>query len=82
MVDQDNSGLSQDRFDLLNEINAVEQDVAALFKRTLNLVGAGGTNESTRQAMLARTEFETAFMRLVRGVEQPVSPWVKITPHA
>jgi hypothetical protein len=69
--------LSEAEIGLMNEIKTKEGDVAALFKRIYKVIGANGTNEGTRQAMLARSEFEMAFMRLVRAVAQPASPWGK-----
>jgi hypothetical protein len=69
--------LSQIEIDLMNEIKGKEREFAGLFKRVLDIIGANGPNEGTRQAHLARGEFEMAFMRLVRSVAQPVSPWVK-----
>jgi len=64
----------------MNQIKGSEHDVAALLARILEAV-AGRTGplaaETGRQAAIARTEFESAFMRLNRAVAAPVSPWTR-----
>jgi hypothetical protein len=64
--------LSYEEIGLMNEIKAKEAEVAALHSRVSALVGR---TEGGRQASIARTEFEHAFMRLVRAVAQPATPW-------
>ena len=70
--------LSQAEIDLMNEIKAKEREVADLFRRIGdvhdNIVFHNG--EGTRQLSIARTEFESAFMRMVRAVARPETPWV------
>ena len=57
---------------LMNRIKAKEAEVAEL----LNEVRGGApVGEPQRQASIAATAFEEAFMRLVRVVARPVSPW-------
>ena len=70
--------LDQQDINLMNAIKAKEQDVAALLQHVQSYLGGGQgrAGEALRQAAIARTEFEHAFMRLVRAVAQPVSPWV------
>lgn len=70
--------LTQDETDLINEIKDAESAIARLVVQVQhNAYGteAGAQGEALRQAAIARTEFEHAFMRLVRSVAQPVSPW-------
>lgn len=64
--------LSQEEIDLMNEIKAKEAEIAAIYQRVSALVGR---TDGGRQASIARTEFEHAFMRLVRAVAQPATPW-------
>lgn len=65
--------LSQGEIDLMNEIKAVEAQVADLHMKIADLVH--GPGDAGRQAALARTDFEAGFMRLLRAVAQPHSPW-------
>lgn len=72
--------LSQAEIDLMNEIKAKEADIAALYAKVQSMhvaqADAGGKiSDASRQASIARTEFESAFMRLVRSVARPASPW-------
>jgi hypothetical protein len=68
--------LSQAEIDLMNEIKAAEATVAALVLRVQHGQALAGISEGSRQAAIARTELEGGFMRLVRAVAQPASPWV------
>jgi hypothetical protein len=82
--------LTQDEIDLMNEIKAHEAATAALLGKVRKLHAApcgvpadplaraahfAAGNEPARQLSIARTEFEGAFMRLVRSVAQPATPW-------
>lgn len=81
--------LSQAEIDLMNEIKATEVVVAELFGRVASLAAERSTAnpaaprgpiahieiEACRQRSVARQEFESAFMRLVRSVARPASPW-------
>lgn len=64
--------LSESEVALMNRIKAKEAEMAELVQLVRNTVPAG---EPQRQAAIAATVFEEAFMRLVRAVAQPVSPW-------
>jgi hypothetical protein len=57
---------------LMNSIKAKEAEVAELVQLVRNTVEPG---EPQRQAAIAVTVFEEAFMRLVRAVARPASPW-------
>lgn len=69
--------LSEAEIALMNEIKAHEKQTAELLSRVFAVARAtsDGPNEGTRQAAIAKTEFEHAFMRLVRAVARPASPW-------
>jgi hypothetical protein len=67
--------LSQAEIDLMNEVKAAEATVADLYRRVSATIGSY-TGDGGRQAAIARTELESGFMRLVRAVAQPASPWV------
>lgn len=73
--------LSQAEVDLMNEIKAKEVEVAALFKAVTDHAvqtctpSAPDIIDACRQRAVARQEFESAFMRLVRSVARPQSPW-------
>ena len=79
--------LTQAEIDMKNEIALAESDVATLWQRakdvvTHHILSSHDTkpeelHEAMRQASLARTHFEQAFMHLSRAVLRPVSPWVK-----
>lgn len=64
--------LSESEVALMNRIKAKEAEMAELVHLVRNTVPAG---EPQRQAAIAASVFEEAFMRLVRAVAQPVSPW-------
>lgn len=72
--------LSQADIDLMNDIKAHETATAALLHRVQSNCNASaphaGKADAGRQVSIARTEFEAAFMRLVRAVAQPVTPWI------
>jgi len=73
--------LSQTEIDLMNAIKAEEPEVAALYQQVQKVhiaqAEAGEKiNDASRQASIARTEFEHAFMRLGRSVAGPASPWI------
>lgn len=57
---------------LMNRIKAKEAELSELVQLVRNTVPAG---EPQRQAAIATTVFEEAFMRLVRAVARPASPW-------
>jgi hypothetical protein len=65
--------LTQAEVDAMNKIKAMEAAVAALHAEVVAILPE--RSEATRQAAVARTEFEHAFMRLVRSVAQPTTPW-------
>lgn len=65
--------LTQAEIDAMNKIKAAEANIAALHAEIVAILPE--RSEATRQAALARTEFEHAFMRLARSVAQPVTPW-------
>ncbi len=74
--------LSQAEIDLMNAIKAKESEVAELYRQVQQVhvaqADAGEKiNDASRQASIARTEFEHAFMRLVRSVARPASPWIR-----
>lgn len=56
----------------MNAIKAKEAEVAELVRDVRDAAPAG---EPRRQAAIAATAFEEAFMRLVRAVARPASPW-------
>jgi hypothetical protein len=64
--------LSDSDVAMMNRIKATEADMAELVNLVRGTVPAG---EPQRQVALAVTAFEEAYMRLVRAVAQPVSPW-------
>lgn len=64
--------LTQVEIDMMNEIKAKEAEVAAMFHRVSGVIERG---EPSRQAAIAKTEFEHAFMRLVRSIARPATPW-------
>jgi hypothetical protein len=64
--------LTEGEIALMNRIKAKEAEMAEL----LNLVRVTApAGEPQRQIARAVTAFEEAFMRTVRAVAQPVSPW-------
>lgn len=75
--------LSEAEIALMNEIKAHEQKTADLHRRVVAVIGPpavedvydSDVSERRRQAAIAKTEFEHAFMRLVRVVANPISPW-------
>lgn len=84
--------LTQAEIDMKNAIANTEAIVADVWEKAralavANIVGSKTTttrpdelHESMRQAALARTCFEQAFMHLSRCVLRPVSPWAKENP--
>lgn len=66
--------LTDNEIAMMNRIKAREAELADLVRLVRAAAGAG---EPQRQAALAVTAFEDGFMRLVRAVAQPVSPWVQ-----
>ena len=77
--------LSEDEIALLNEVKAAEALVARLHERiTVMAIRranepslAAAHHDTPRQAAIAKTEFEGAFMRLARAVADPATPWRK-----
>lgn len=68
--------LTDAEIDLMNEIKAHEAKTALLLARIRAQIGGKPSSpDAQRQASIARTEFEGAFMRLARAVAQPVTPW-------
>lgn len=66
--------LTEAEIALMNTIKAREAELAELLT---SIRGAAPVGEPQRQAALAATAFEEGFMRLVRVVARPVSPWVR-----
>ena len=75
--------LTQAEIDVMNEIKAHEKATAELHRKVAALIGPPSNedrydseiSERRRNVAIARTEFETAFMRLVRSVARPATPW-------
>lgn len=75
--------LTQAEIDMMNEIKAHEKATAELHRKVAALIGPPSNedrydseiSERRRNVAIARTEFETAFMRLVRSVARPATPW-------
>jgi hypothetical protein len=65
--------LSPSEIELINRIKEHEARTADLLHLVRNTVPP--QSEQSRQAAIARSDFEGAFMRLVRAVANPVSPW-------
>ena len=65
--------LSPSEIELINRIKAHESATADLVHLVRNTVPP--QSEQSRQAAIARSDFENAFMHLVRAVANPVSPW-------
>lgn len=64
--------LSESEIALMNRIKAKEAEAAELVTLVRAAAPAG---EAQRQVAIATTAFEEAFMRLVRAVAQPATPW-------
>ncbi len=65
--------LSQDEINLMNDCKSLESSTASL----VALIKAeDGVDQ--RQLAIAKTEFEHAFMRLVRSIARPESPWDEV----
>lgn len=67
--------LTEEEISLMNACKEQERVVAALLKRVID--AADPRSEAARQAAIARTEFEAAFMRMVRAVARLMSPWTE-----
>ncbi len=76
--------LTEEEIALLNEVKAAEASVAQLQAAVAKLVAARANSgnpgdnlyhDAPRQAAIAKTEFEGAFMRLARAVANPATPW-------
>lgn len=73
--------LTEDEIALINEVKGYEAAIAKLQRAVADnaIVRARRTgapmDDGVRQAAIAKTEFEGAFMRLVRAVAEPDSPW-------
>lgn len=65
--------LSEVEIAAMNKVKAMEAQVAELHALIVNMLPP--RSEATRQASIARTEFEHAFMRLARSIAQPATPW-------
>lgn len=63
--------LTQQEIAAMNSLKSAEADMAAL----LGHVSADIPEADKRDLALARTHFEEAFIRAVRAVARPVSPW-------
>lgn len=68
--------LTDDEIDLMNAIKAHEAETARLWARVMD---RALTSEAGRQCSIARTEMESAFMRMCRAVARPESPWTDLT---
>jgi len=64
--------LTQEEIDLMNEIKDLEAQVADMCKRVAKQADA---YESDPDLYEARANLQTGFMRLVRAVAKPDSPW-------
>lgn len=64
--------LSQEQVDTMNRIKELESAVAGFWKSLMD----EGSNDP-RDLALAKTHLEDGFIRLVRAVAQPTSPYVK-----
>ncbi|MBR0681913.1 hypothetical protein GXW74_15570 [Roseomonas eburnea] len=64
--------LTESEIAMMNHIKAKEAGIAELAALVRNTAPAG---EPQRQVAIAVTAFEEGFMRLVRAVARPVSPW-------
>lgn len=62
--------LTESELELINSIKTVEQGVAELWHKVRAL-----PSSDQRQLGITRTELEHAFMRFVRAVARPESPW-------
>lgn len=61
--------LTNDEQSLINEAKTLEVNLAAFCERVLR------TDGDPRSVSMARSHFQDGFMRLVRSVAKPVSPW-------
>lgn len=59
---------TQDEIDLVNQVKTLESQVAELWKEIQRRPAT-----DKRMAAIARTEFETGFMWLVRSIFQPIT---------
>lgn len=64
--------LDESEVALMNRIKAKEAEAAELVSLVRTTAPQG---EPQRQVAIAVTAFEEAFMRLVRAVARPASPW-------
>lgn len=64
--------LDESEVALMNRIKAKEAEAAELVSLVRTTAAQG---EPQRQVAIAVTAFEEAFMRLVRAVARPASPW-------
>lgn len=64
--------LDESEIALMNRIKAQEAEIAELAQLVRNITPEG---EPRRQLAIAVTAFEEGFMRLVRAVAQPATPW-------
>lgn len=67
--------LTEAEIALMNDCKEAERQIATLLRRVVET--AEPRSEPARQAAIARTEFEGAFMRIVRAVAKPMSPWAE-----
>lgn len=65
--------LTEDEIASLNRVKDAEAAIATLHASIV--AGLPPRSEQSRQAAIAKTEFEGAFMRLCRAIANPVSPW-------
>jgi hypothetical protein len=59
--------------DLIDDVVQAEAGIAALQGKIRDRLPKNSAG--SYQAAIARTEFESAFMRLMRAVAGPVTPW-------
>lgn len=62
--------LSQPEIDLMNDVKAMESDVAQLWREIAGQDEIGG-----RWLAIARTHFQEGFSALVRSIAQPADPF-------
>lgn len=72
------TNLTPEQIDFINRIKSSEIDLAKLHKEATNFVKSNDLPmEAMRQLAIARTEFENSYMRFVRAIAGPKSPWVE-----
>lgn len=73
--------LTEEEIAAMNRVKAAEAEIAKLHQeivaiaRSRAATGVAEYDDGVRQASIAKTEFEGAFMRLARAVANPATPW-------